>query len=55
VSQRDKKKIAGQQRAIEEHKTKKSAYPDPRDKAFAQKTIDNAQGHLDKLNKKRGR
>lgn len=55
VPQRDKKKIAGQQKAIKDHQAKKAAYPVPHDKAFAQKTIDNAQRHLDKLQGKRGR
>ena len=54
MPQRDKKKIAGQQKAIKEHQAKKSAYPAPHDKAFAQKTIDNAQRHLDKLKGKKG-
>lgn len=49
MPQRDKKKIAGQLKAIKEHEAKKSAYPDPRDKAFAQKTINNATGHLNRL------
>jgi hypothetical protein len=53
MGQRDKKKIAGQERAIREHEAKKAAYPRPEDKAFAQKTIDNAQRHLDKLKKGR--
>lgn len=52
MSQTRKKKIAGQERAIREHEAKKAAYPDPNDKAFAQKTIKNAQRHLDKLQKK---
>lgn len=49
MAQRDKKKIAGQERAIREHQAKKAAYPSAQDKAFAQKTIDNAKRHLDKL------
>lgn len=49
MPQRDKKKIAGQQKAIADHERKKALYPDPRDKAFAQKTIDNAQRRLDRL------
>lgn len=53
MPQRDKKKIVGQQRAISEHEKKKSGYPDPRDKAFAQKTINNAQSHLDRLRGKK--
>lgn len=53
MSQTDKKKIAGQIRAIKEHEKKKAAYPDPRDKAFADKTIKNAQGHLDRLRSKK--
>ena len=53
MPQRDRKKIAGQQRAIAEHERKKAAYPDPRDKAFADKTIKNAQRHLDKLHGKK--
>ena len=53
MSQRDKKKIAGQLRAIKEHEAKKAAYPNPQDKQFAQKTINNAQRHLDKLRKGR--
>jgi hypothetical protein len=52
MSQTNKKKILGQRRAIAEHQAKKAAYRDPRDKAFAQKTIDNAQRHLNKLNGK---
>jgi hypothetical protein len=53
VPQRDKKKIAGQLRAIAEHEKKKASYPDPRDKAFADKTIKNAQSHLDRLQNKK--
>lgn len=53
MAQRDKKKIAGQQKAIADHEKKKALYPDPRDKAFAQKTINNAQGHLDRLRGKK--
>lgn len=52
MSQTNRKKIEGQLRAIREHEAKKAAYPDPNDKAFAQKTIDNATKHLDKLRKK---
>lgn len=49
MPQRDKKKIAGQQRAIKEHQKKQELYTQPYEKAFAQKTIDNATKHLDKL------
>lgn len=52
MPQRDKKKIAGQQRAIREHEAKRDRYPNPQDKAFAEKTIRNATGHLNKLQKK---
>lgn len=52
MPQRDKKKAAGQQKAIAEHEKKKAAFSDPRDKAFAQKTIDNAQRQLDRLRRK---
>jgi hypothetical protein len=51
MAQRDKKKIAGQIKAIKEHEKKREAYPDQRDKAFADKTIRNAQWHLNKLRK----
>ncbi len=51
MSQRDKKKIAGQERAIREHLKKKDLYTQTYEKAFAQKTIDNATKHLDKLRK----
>ena len=51
MPQRDKKKIAGQQRAIREHEAKKAAHAQAYEKAFAQKTIDNAQRQLDKLKK----
>lgn len=53
MPQRDKKKMAGQQRAIADHEKKKALYPDPRDKAFAQKTMNNAQGHLNRLRAKK--
>jgi hypothetical protein len=49
MPQRDRKKIAGQLKAIKEHQDKKAQYGDPRDKTFAQKTIDNATKHLKKL------
>ena len=52
MPQRDKKKIAGQGKAIKDHEAKKAAFPAAHDKAFAQKTIDNATRHLDKLKKK---
>jgi hypothetical protein len=53
MTQRDKKKIAGQLRAISDHEKKKAAYSDPRDKTFADKTIGNAQSHLDRLRAKK--
>ena len=53
MPQRDKKKIRGQERAIAEHEAKKQRFPHPQDKAFAQKTIDNAQSRLDKLRGKK--
>ncbi len=52
MPQRDRKKIAGQLRAIAQHEKKKANYTDPRDKAFAQKTINNAQSRINKLHKK---
>ena len=52
MPQRDKKKIAGQERAIREHEAKKAAYPAAQDKRFAQRTIGIATGHRDKLKKK---
>jgi hypothetical protein len=53
MPQRDKKKIGGQQRAIREHEAKKAAHAQPYEKALAQKTINNAQRHLTKLQGKR--
>ncbi len=55
MSQRDRKKIEGQQKAIAEHQAKKAAYAKDYEKAFADKTIANAQRHLDKLRDKKGR
>lgn len=49
MPQRDRKKIEGQLRAIKEHEQKKAAYPRKEDKAFADKTIRNAERHLNKL------
>jgi hypothetical protein len=53
MSQQEKKKIAGQQKAIKEHEQKRKTYSEPYEKEFAQKTIDNAQRHLDKLRGKK--
>lgn len=53
MPQRDKKKIAGQLKAIKEHEEKKQRYSQPYEKEFAQKTISNAQKHLDKLRGKK--
>lgn len=52
MPQRDKKKIAGQMKAIKEHEEKKKRYSESYEKKFAQKTVDNAQKHLEKLRKK---
>lgn len=53
MPQRDKKKIAGQTKAIKEHEEKKRRYSETYEKEFAQKTIENAQKHLEKLRKKK--
>ncbi len=53
MPQRDRKKAEGQRRAIAEHEAKKARYPRPEEKATAQKTINNAQKHLDKLTKRK--
>lgn len=37
MSQAKKKQMAGQLKAIKEHEAKRAAYPDPRDKATAQR------------------
>jgi hypothetical protein len=55
MSQAKRKKIEGQQRAIAEHEAKKLKYPHPDDKAFAQRTVEIASTHLNKLQKKKGK
>ena len=42
-----------QWRPIYDYAKKKALYPDLRDKAFARRTMNNAQGHLDRLRGKK--
>lgn len=53
IPQRDRKKAEGQRRAIAEHEAKKARFIRPEEKATAQKTIKNAQKHLDRLKKRK--
>lgn len=53
MSQRDKRKALCHKWAIGEHQEKEAQYLDPRDRDFADKTIQNAQRHLDKLKGKK--
>jgi hypothetical protein len=47
--QRDRRKTLGQERAIKKHEQRKLNYARNYEKAFAQKIINNAKSHLDKL------
>lgn len=48
----DDKKLEGQRAAIREHINKHRSYPEPEDKAFALKTIGNAQDQITAILKK---
>lgn len=49
---RAREQLAGQRKAVEEHIEKWRRHTEPYEKTFALKTIQNAQGHIEKLKQK---